>query len=91
MTCSVREFLAAQDLNEVFESFKKHELEFESYLRPLMQEVVRETSHEAEDNIKATWSFICKNVCKDHAVVRQLVKEDERNRFVSKIIKMRQQ
>ena len=47
MTCSVSELLSSQDLNEVFASFKEHELEFESYLRPIMQDVIKESDESA--------------------------------------------
>ena len=40
---SISELLSSQDLNEVFKSFKEHEMEFETYLRPIMQEVIRES------------------------------------------------
>ena len=40
LSCTVSDLLASQDLDEVFRSFKKHELEFETYLRPIMQEVL---------------------------------------------------
>jgi hypothetical protein len=39
---SIRDLLTSQSLEDVFKSFKEHELEFETYLRPIMQEVVRE-------------------------------------------------
>ena len=32
----------------MFESFKEHELEFETYLRPIMQEVIREGGGQTE-------------------------------------------
>ena len=37
---SVSDLLSSQNLDEVFKSFKEHELEFETYLRPIMQEVI---------------------------------------------------
>jgi len=44
MKVSVSDLLSSQDLKEVFNSFKKHEHEFETYLRPMMREVVAEST-----------------------------------------------
>lgn len=40
----VSDLLSSQDLKEVFASFKRHEYEFETFLRPMMREVVAEST-----------------------------------------------
>ena len=41
-TGSIQDLLAFKTTDEVFNSFKENELEFETYLRPLMQDVIAE-------------------------------------------------
>ena len=82
-TGSISELLASQKLDEVFKSFKKHELEFETYLRPVMQEVLRESAG-AESNTgpngddKGNWAFLAKSVCRDNAICTEMVREHQR-------------
>ena len=94
-TGSISELLASQKLDEVFKSFKQHELEFETYLRPVMQEVVREsagaepsTGLNGEDS--GTWAFLAKSVCRDSAICTEMVRAHQRERFVSKMSKLRE-
>ena len=42
-TGSISDLLASQKQEQVFESFRDHELEFVTYLRPIMQEVIKES------------------------------------------------
>ena len=92
---SISELLASQKLDDVFQSFKQHELEFETYLRPVMQEVVRESAGaesgaggNGEDS--GTWAFLAKSVCGDSAICTEMVRAHQRERFVSKVGKLRE-
>lgn len=97
LTCSVSDLLASQDLDEVFKSFKKHELEFEGYLRPIMQEVLAEEMQDGNGDLikdvrcwesSKTWGFLQKQVCHDNHIVREMVHEDKRDKMVNRIRKM---
>ena len=94
-TGSISELLASQKLDEVFKSFKQHELEFETYLRPVMQEVVRESagadsSPGRNEDDGGAWAFLAKSVCRDSAICTELVRAHQRERFVSKMSKLRE-
>ena len=82
MKVSISDLLSSQDLKEVFDSFKKHEHEFETYLRPIMREVVAESTFKhgeinedeyIEQDEKCwsdarTWGFLHKSICKENKV-----------------------
>ena len=84
-------------LNEVFDSFKENELEFETYLRPLMQDVIRESeplnderkSERAWD--KETWFFLQKSILNNNKVTTDFINTFKRNKRIAKLIKLRQQ
>ena len=95
---SISELLSSQDLNEVFRSFKDYELEFETYLRPIMQEVLKETpavetigSSDKNWEDTKTWAFLTNSITRDNKVCNDIVSEHQRNRFVQKIQKLREQ
>ena len=76
----------------MFKSFKEHELEFETYLRPIMQEVIKESP--AVDSIGSsektwedtkTWAFLTNSITKDSKICTDLIKTHQRDRFVQKI------
>jgi len=96
-TGSIRDLLTSQNLEEVFKSFKEHELEFETFLRPIMQEVLREsnTKDSTGESIKTwdhdPWVLLSKSICEDNKVHTDMIRSDKRNRYVSKLIKLRQQ
>ena len=51
---SISDLLSTQKLQDVFASFKDHQLEFETYLRPIMQEVLVECGESSAPAERAT-------------------------------------
>ena len=97
-TGTIAELLGSQDLKEVFKSFKEHELEFETYLRPILREEEVREDELSEDNDHpekkklekdGTWAFLQKSILSDNRVCTDIIHEDQRNRFISKMTKLR--
>ena len=66
----------------MFKSFKKHEQEFETYLRPIMQEVIKESppvesigSSEKTWEDTKTWAFLTNSITKDSKITTEIVQE----------------
>jgi len=57
-----------------------------------MNEVLLEmpNSEQTSRGVDSQWAFLCKNICRDHELIGKLVSADVRNRFVTKILRMRQ-
>ena len=73
-------------------------MEFETYLRPIMQEVIKESpavesigSSEKTWEDTKTWAFLTNSITRDNKVCTELVQEHQRNKFVQKIQKLREQ
>lgn len=97
---TVSELLQAQSLDEVFESFKKYEMEFETYLRPLMRQVEEELQIEQEwpgqvaqdrhrEESAEVWAFLSRSILQDNKVCRDIVDSDIRDKYVTKMMRLR--
>ena len=77
---SISDLLASQNLKEVFNSFKAHELEFSTYFRPIMQEVLKESGAQKERTDRSwddfeTWTFLQRSICRDNKVCTDMINQ----------------
>ena len=68
---TIRDLLQKEPIGQRFNSFKKHNLEFTSYLRPVLREEIFDEENEG-------WSFVATHVQQNNQMFHEVLKERRR-------------